>query len=62
VKTLVYVAIGGTLLALAMVLTGPHIKAHGTAWRAAHRTISAPVSERWHGQGLRPSRNWAALI
>jgi hypothetical protein len=61
-RTIIYILIGGALLALAMFLSGPTIKAQGTAWRAQHQTISAPVSRHWHGQGLRPSRNWAALI
>jgi hypothetical protein len=37
-RTLAYVIIAGALLALAMVASGPHIKAYGTQWRAHHAT------------------------
>ncbi len=39
-RTLVYILIGAALLALVMFLSGPHIKAYGTQWRAHNRTIS----------------------
>jgi hypothetical protein len=39
-RTLAYVILVGALLALVMFLSGPHIKAHGTQWRAHNRTIS----------------------
>lgn len=52
-RTLVYIALGAALLVLAMFLSGPTIKAHGTAWRATHTPISA---------SMRPARNWSARI
>jgi hypothetical protein len=55
-RTLAYIGLVGALLALAMVLSAPHIKASGTAYRASHRMIS----------DARPSRNvlkhWTARI
>jgi hypothetical protein len=51
-RTLVYILMGAILLALAMVVTGPHIKASGTAYRASHRMIS----------DARPSPAWSAQI
>jgi len=39
-RALVYTLMAGVLIALAMVVSGPHIKASGTAWRASHRPVS----------------------
>jgi hypothetical protein len=37
-RALVYTILAGALLFLAMALSGPHIKAYGTQWRAHHAT------------------------
>lgn len=54
-KTLVYIGLLAVVLALAMFVSGPTIKAHGKAWRAQHRTISAPIDTRG-------ARHWSARI
>jgi preprotein translocase subunit SecG len=55
-RLFVYILMGAILLALVMLVTGPRIKASGTAYRASHRMIS----------DARPSRNvlkhWTARI
>lgn len=52
-RTFLYIGIGAALLALAMFLSGPTIKASGTAYRATHRMISGPLAR---------AADWSARI
>jgi hypothetical protein len=57
-RTLAYIGLVGAFIALAMVLSGPHIKASGTQWRAAHRTISGPLVRTYQDTG----KYWSTRI
>lgn len=55
-RTFLYIGIGAVLLALAMFLSGPTIKASGTAWRASHRAGHSMTSD------TRPAKHWGAHV
>ena len=54
-RTFVCIALGAALLALAMFLSGPTIKAHGKAWRAHNQPIGGALM-------IGPGKHWSARI
>jgi uncharacterized membrane protein len=54
-RTFVYIALGAALLALAMLVSGPSIKAHGKAWRAHNQPIGGALM-------IGPGKHWTARI